>query len=376
VNVLLTSASLLPSYGGPAFSVSRLATSLADAGVSVGLWAADQSARSTPLLGKGTPVERIVGTEWDALCCFDRVDVLHDNGIWLAYNHRLAILAERRGIPRIVSTRGMLEPWALAHKRLKKRLAWRLYQQRDLGRARYHHTTAETEARNLSLLRLGVPIITVPNGVDVPDETASDVHQQSETRAGRPKIAFFLGRVYPIKGLLTLIQAWARVRPRNWCLRIAGPDEAGHRKEVERAAAAAGIAESVSFIGEVAPKMKQSEFSKADLFVLPSYSESFGMAVAEALAHGLPVLTTTGTPWSTLQQNGCGWWVEPTTDGLAAGLRAATALERDALRAMGAKGRQFVRAQFSWRYAAERLVAAYQILTGIGANNFCTRTAS
>jgi len=173
-----------------------------------------------------------------------------------------------------------------------------------------------------------------------------------------------------------LIQAWAQVRPKNWCLRIAGPDEAGHRKQVERAAAAAGIAESVSFIGEVAPQAKQSEFSKADLFVLPSYSESFGMAVAEALAHGLPVLTTTGTPWASLQQNGCGWWVEPTTDGLAAGLRVATALERDALCAMGAKGRQFVKAEFSWEYAAERLVAAYQLLTGRGVQKVCTRTAS
>ena len=170
MKVLLTSTSLLPDYGGPAFSVSRLAMVLADAGAEVGLWASDRSADITPLLPTASPVQRIVGTESEALARFGEPDILHDNGIWLLHNHRLATLAEKHGIPRVISTRGMLEPWALGHKRLKKKLAWWLYQRRDLQQARCHITTGKTEAENLQRLGLGVPIATVPNGVDVAEE--------------------------------------------------------------------------------------------------------------------------------------------------------------------------------------------------------------
>ena len=131
MRVLLTGTSLLPEYGGPAFSVSRLAMALAEAGAEVGLWASDQSAMFTPLLPAGSSVQRIIGTEAEALDRFGETDILHDNGIWLRHNHRLAVFAEKRGIPRVVSTRGMLEPWALNHKGLKKKIAWRLDRPRD-----------------------------------------------------------------------------------------------------------------------------------------------------------------------------------------------------------------------------------------------------
>src|ERR1017187_9819192 len=156
MKILLTGTSLLPSYGGPAFSVSGLAAALAEAGADVGLWAADQSAAATALLPSRSSVQRIVGTEIEAFNRFGHADVLHDNGIWLPHNHCLAVLAARHGIQRVVSTRGMLEPWALRHKRLRKSLAWSLFQRRDLKRASRHHATAEAEAQNVRCLGLGV----------------------------------------------------------------------------------------------------------------------------------------------------------------------------------------------------------------------------
>lgn len=362
MKVLFTSASLLADYGGPAFSITRLATSLACAGVEVGIWAADQSAAITPLLQSVSPVRRIIGGERDALKLLRPGGILHDSGIWLSHNHQLAILAKRKGIPRVISTRGMLEPWAFVHKRFKKCFAWGLYQRADLKSAQCHHATAETEARNLERFHFGVPIITIPNGVDIPVESPSGLPWH------KPRTALFLGRICPVKGLLMLVKAWARVRPINWCLRIAGPDEAGHRKEVENAVLAAGLKETVFFMGQVSPQMKESVFFDADLFILPSHSESFGMAIAEALAHGLPVLTTTGTPWSSLREKGCGWWVEATTDGLEDGVRQATILEREALRSMGAKGREFVKAEFSWKRAAHRLLKTYELISSESVN--------
>jgi glycosyltransferase involved in cell wall biosynthesis len=361
LKVLVAGTSLFPDYGGPAFSVSRLAMALAEAGAEVGLWASDQSAAVTPLLPARSSVQRIVGTEAEALDRFGETDIVHDNGIWLLHNHRLAVLAERRGIPRVVSTRGMLEPWALSHKRLKKRLAWWLYQRRDLKHARCHHTTSEAEARNVQNLGLGVPVVAVPNGVDLPEERPWLVGSGSE-KAARRRTALFLGRIYPVKGLPMLIEAWARARPDGWILRIAGPDEAGHQKQVEKAVCDAGLGQVVSFTGPLAYGMKKSAFFDAELFVLPTHSESFGIVVAEALAHGLPVLTTTGAPWSILPESGCGWWVDATVDGIAEGLRQATILDPETLRSMGAKGRALVSARFGWKFVADRMLSTYEAI--------------
>src|SRR5437868_11890428 len=212
VRIFLAVASLRPAHGGPARSVSRLSTALTESGIDVGVWAPDQSAVTTPLLAKGASVHRLTGTLPEALHTFGKVDVLHDNGMWLPYNHRLARLARARGIPRVVSTRGMLEPWALNHKRGKKRLAWWLYQRSDLATAQYHHTTADVEARNVQRLDLGVPVGAIPNGVDVPElDRNRSTNRDSPATAYRT--ALFVGRIYPVKGLPMLIDAWARVRP-------------------------------------------------------------------------------------------------------------------------------------------------------------------
>jgi glycosyltransferase involved in cell wall biosynthesis len=362
VKLFLAGTSLHPAYGGPAYSVSRLAVALTEAGVRVGLWSPDQSAATTPLLPTASAVERLTGTEAEALDSFGAADILHDNGMWLAHNHRLAELAAARGIPRVVSTRGMLEPWALNHKRLRKRVAWWFYQRRDLQRASCHHTTAEAEAANVRHLALGVPVYLIPNGVDIPRVVRTAGTAESGKPSGDGRTAVFLGRIYPVKGLSMLIEAWAHVRPDRWRLQIIGPDEAGHRAEVEKAVSAAGLNDVVSFLGPLDGHAKQTALLDADLFVLPSHSESFGMAVAEALAHGVPVLTTTGAPWPMLPERGCGWRVPPTVDHIAEGLRDATSLDSATLQAMGAKGRELMAVEFGWEDVARRFVSMYEAL--------------
>ena len=363
MKIFLAGTSLLPAYGGPAYSVARLAGALAEAGAAVGLWAPDQSASTTPHLSAGAAVRRLAGQAANALAEFGSVDVLHDNGIWMPHNHRLAKIARRHGLARVVSTRGMLEPWAARHKRLKKAIAWHLYQRRDLQRAQLLHATGEQEARNLERFGLGVPICTIPNGVDLPEiDPSAEGKKTGPAHEAGQRSALFLGRIYPVKGLPMLVEAWAQVRPAGWRLHIAGPDEAGHRREVERAVSAAGLNDTVSFLGPVEGEAKTAVYLNADLFILPSYSESFGMVIAEALAYRLPVLTTTGAPWPALARRGCGWSVDPSVEGIAQGLREATSQDTGTLRAMGAKGRAWVAAEYGWAAVAQQFLAAYERL--------------
>ena len=362
VKIFIAANSLAPAYGGPAYSVSRLAAALADAGLEVGLWAADGSAVNTPLLTAGARVRCMPGTAAEALEAFGRPDVLHDNGIWMGHHHRLARLAVHHDIPRIVSTRGMLTPWALKHKALKKRIAWWLYQRRDLCSAVRHHVTADAEAQAVQRLGLPVPVTVIPNGVDIPDMPTHGLTGGASAER-REKTALFLGRLYPVKGLPILIDAWAHVRPCGWRLHIAGPDEAGHRAVVQRRISDAGLADAVSFLGPLHGEAKRAALFGADLFVSPTYSENFGMAIGEALAHGLPVLTTTGAPWPQLLTHNCGWRVAPTPEDLAVGLRDATSLDRQRLRAMGERGRELVTAEFSWPGIAEKFSALYTAAT-------------
>ncbi len=357
MKALITATSLDPSYGGPALSVSRLAAALAEAGLDVGLWSADGSTAGSDLTPIGAGVRRLHGDLRAAAMAF-APDLVHDNGLWLAHNHRIAALAQAEGWPRVLSTRGMLEPWAIRHKRWKKAAAWRLYQRRDVERAAALHATADAEAANLAAMRLKPPVHTIPNGVDLPELAPPD--GRADARA--PMTAVFLGRIYPVKGLPMLIEAWARVRPAGWRLVIAGPDEAGHRREVEAAVAAAGLADVVSFPGAVSGEAKSALLQGADLFVAPSHSESFGMALAEALAHGAPVLTTTAAPWPALEARQCGWRVAPTADALAEALRIATTRDRQTLRAMGAAGRALIAAEYGWPRIAGAFVALYEDL--------------
>lgn len=283
----------------------------------------------------------------------ERPDVVHLHGIWQYPCIASTGAARPPGTVVVLSPHGMLSARALAHHSPKKLLAWLAYQRPALARVDLIHVTSAAERVDVRRAGLRQPVAVVPFGVDVPSRCPVRVPTG-------PMTALFLSRIHPIKGIVDLVRAWARVRPAGWRLVISGPDECGHRQDVARAVAEQGLGDVVSIEGPRWGRDREACVAAADLFVLPSHSENFGLAVAEALAQGVPVLTTRGTPWQCIADAGCGWWVPVGERGLEAGLAEACGLGRDALLEMGRRGWRMMMDQFAWETCSARLAAVYR----------------
>ncbi len=374
---LLTVPDLVANSGGPSRSVPALALALAERGLNPEIvtrrdrGGAHPALAPDPALVPTTAVPcpdgrardlRVVPALRRALrerLATGHFALVHDAGIWMPANAVAAAAARSFRLPFIVSPRGMLEPWALGHHSWKKKLAWALFQRRDLAGAATLHATSAQEAENLRQAGLLNPIAVIPNGVETPPTSAT-------TPTTSARIALFLSRLHPKKGLLDLVGAWAAVRPAGWRVRIVGPDENGHRRVVEEAIRSAGIGETFEFSGSAEGSAKWEEYRRASLFVLPTQSENFGIVIAEALACGLPVLTTRGTPWQEISENAAGWWIHPTPAALTEALRDATARSSVELAAMGARGRDLIASRYSWSRAAEAMEILYAWVLGRG----------
>jgi glycosyltransferase involved in cell wall biosynthesis len=294
------------------------------------------------------------------------VDVLHAHSVWDLSAHYAAGAAQAHGCRFVVSTRGALHPAAWRRGQLHKDIAWLLWQRSDLGSAACLHATSEQEYLDIRRRGLRNPVMVLPNGVAVPP--------LQDGPAGDPA-ALYMGRITPIKGLPELIRAWREVQDQApmWRLIIAGPDDRGHLGELRSLALRLG-AKRVEFVGPVYGRQKEELFRRAAIFVSPSKAENFGMATAEALAHGLPVITTQSSPWEGLRRECCGWWIPAGVSELAVALRGAMGLPFAELREMGRRGSDWMARDFGWDGVGRRMASGYAWLLGLGERPSWVRT--
>ena len=201
---------------------------------------------------------------------------------------------------------------ALRRSWLKKKVFWAILQGPAVRSAACFHATSEQEYRDIRRAGLRQPVAIVPNGVDIRAVSA-------KPKASGLRTLLYLGRIHPIKGIDSLLRAWHRIASQfpDWQLRLVGPDTIGYRAELERLSTELQLPRVV-FAGARYGADKQAEYAAADLYVLPSHTENFGMTVAEALAQGVPIVTTMGTPWQGVRERGCGWCVPADAAGLEA----------------------------------------------------------
>jgi glycosyltransferase involved in cell wall biosynthesis len=385
ISVCHTVDSLHPSFGGPSRTVTQLTDALGElSDLDVTLLCQSQSSApimetnnlavtqnvlrsSSPLvLSLGIPIRRAFSL-WPLS---KRPNILHDHGVWKSTNYWTARTSEYWRVPLVVQPRGMLEPWAINHKAWKKNLALFFYQRRNLSIARVLVATAPAEYENLRALGFRQPIAIIPNGVKL----ISDVYscQSSSNLKKVPRTALFLSRIHPKKGILNLLHSWGRLKIEGWRLLIAGPDEGGHLAEVLHLIKVLGIQDKVQYIGEVDDESKVDLFRKSDLFILPTFSENFGIVVAEALSYGLPVITTRGAPWADLEKFGCGWWIDLGIDSLLCALHEAMSLRDEDRQAMGERGRQYVR-RYDWHTISRDTRDVYRWILGQGCKPGCVQ---
>ena len=367
-------AGLAPAHGGPSYSVPRLCEALASADVRTTLLSvAAAGGAASEASDRGY---RECSSAWDyaqtpLLRSLRRssglaralraggADIIHNHGLWLMPNVEAGWAAARAAAPLVVSPRGMLAPAALAFSRRRKQAFWALLQSGVVRRSACLHATSESEYREIRAFGLVNPVAIIPNGIDLPAPPVS------RARPGGGRTVLSLGRIHPKKGLDQLLYAWADVEPRHpgWRLRVVGPREDGHADELGALAASLGLAR-VTIDGPLYGDAKWAAYHAADLFVLPSRNENFGVAAAEALAAGTPVVATRGAPWNGLETEACGWWVEPGREALAAALGDAMALPRETLTGMGERGRVWMERDFSWDRVARDMLGVYEWLAG------------
>lgn len=375
MNIVHSVPSLGESGGGPPRSVSQLCNALCRHNHKVCVVTAvhpsdpivsiDSSISVSKLKGRGasfygrllTPDFRLA---LDEIQETDPITLLHQHGIWLRSSHAVTSFAHANQLPLVVAPRGMLEPWAINNSKWIKKIAWQLYQKRDLGRAAAFHATALSEAESIRRLGFKQPIAVIPNGVELPD--LSTGKQATEKRETERKTALFLSRINPKKGLPMLLDAWQAVAPDDWRLVIAGNDDSNHLGVVQRKIKELGLQGQVEVVGPLFGAAKEEAFLNADLFVLPSYSENFGIVVTEALGYRVPVLTTTGCPWEELETEQCGWWVDPTPERIESGLAHAFATSEAERQEMGVRGRALVEQRYLWPAIANKMFIFYEWL--------------
>jgi glycosyltransferase involved in cell wall biosynthesis len=274
-------------------------------------------------------------------------------------------IARAHSVPYVIRPAGTLQPWALGNgclKRLKKAGYFRLIAMPLVNRAACVQAASTQEAEQVRRLGHEGPVTVIPNGVDI-GRLAEGGADAAETYwpslRGRPVVAF-MSRLSPEKGLDLLIPAWADLMRlpahRDAVLVIAGPDFRGYQTTVQAMIDAHGVASSVLVIGMVQGARKSSLLKRADVFVLPSYSENFGIVVAEALACGTPVITTMGTPWEQLHAVDAGRWVRPTEGEVGQALRELLGMSETRRRQMGRRGAALIREQYTWDLAARKFL--------------------
>jgi glycosyltransferase involved in cell wall biosynthesis len=310
--------------------------------------------------------------------------VLHTHGIWTYLSIGVPRWSRKNHKPYIVSPHGMLDAWALDNSKIKKKLAAALYERRHLRGAACLHALCQSEAKSIREFGLKNPIATIPNGIEIPED-----RDLSSRYLAKKKIMLFLGRLHPKKGLENALRAWAASRseaspdskPSNWQFVIAGWDQGDHEvrlkqlcEELELSFADVPAKQflsleassgqlsgfSVVFVGPVFGELKAQLLERANVFILPSFSEGLPMSILEAWAYELPVVMTDYCNLPEGFNADAAIHIDTEVEGMSAGMIKMIECSDAELKGMGVNGLNLVKEKFTWPTIAAQMGELYQ----------------
>ena len=279
-------------------------------------------------------------------------DVVHLIAVYSFPTFPTLAYCRRLQRPLVWSPRGSLQRWD-GSTRVGTKFVWEGVCQIVAPKDRVVlHTTSEEEARHSQARFPGVRAVVVHNGVELPAYIRR-TEPSAELRMT------YLGRLHPIKGIENLLDACKLMDgdADPWHLTIAGSGDGDYSNVLKSKVEKLGLQGRVEFAGEVFGEAKENLFADSDVLVAPSYVENFGMVIAEALAHEVPVIAGRGTPWEGLESNQCGLWVDNDARSLAAAIRRMRALP---LREMGRRGRCWMQREFSWEAVSRQMLNVFE----------------
>lgn len=366
LNIAHTVAAIDNEAAGPSHSVPGLAAAQARLGCRVEIYSIGQmdiderqgfvDRRFASQFSKLPLLKRLFfSSEMHTSLMMAKPQVIHNHGLWLMPNVYGAEVARRVGAKYVFAPRGMLSSAALDFSSFPKKIFGLMYQNRALAQVDLFHATSEQEYQEIRAYGQKQAVAIIPNGINLPI-LAADLRPPE-----MKKVVVSLGRIHPKKALDRLLYAWSKIEHDypDWKLLIVGPSEVGYAKELQQLIGRLSL-KNAEIRGPVFGNEKSDLLATSELFVLSTLNENFGMAVAESLAAGTPVISTKGAPWSGLVTNDCGWWIDHGVEPLTATLRTALALSPEKRAEMGRKGRQWMANEFSWDAIALQMMEAYR----------------
>jgi len=361
------------AYGGPTESAYQLSRSLAHEGCEVRVLTTDADGLDR-VLDLDTTREIELSPGLRAHYCHrlykhaaspDLLRALHPLVRWsevvqlnAVYNFTTIptlLAAKALDRPVVWSARGALQRWKGVRNPAAKS-AWEAVCRLAAPPRLVLHCTSDQERAESACRFPRAEAVVIPNGVPLPDALA-------ERRPADHLRLLYLGRLHPIKGVDLLIQACAALQKSAlpFSLIIAGEGEPGYTAMLRALIGEHALGDRVKLVGAVKGEAKARLFAEADLLIAPSHSENFGIVIAEALAHALPVIAGRGTPWSGLEARGAGLWVDNDPASLQHAITRARAMP---LGEMGQRGRAWMAQDFSWERVAKDMIGVYTRVIG------------
>jgi len=285
-------------------------------------------------------------------------DVVHAHGLWLLFAKAALNHKRRTGTPYVISAHGMLSSVALQIKPWRKRIARVLYQARILEQADCIVVTSENELEHIRDVGLRGSVAVIPLGIE-------DAQPVSKFLDDGEKTVLYLGRKLQLKGLNELALAWKDLAPRfsDWRLQIIGPDSGGYEAELQ-ALIKKNEVPRIELLPPVSGPARDAAYCSSQISILPSKSENFALTVGESLVRGIPVIASRATPWSGLEANHCGLWVDGDKESIRAALEQMMNLSAVERFSMGGRGRDWILRDFQWATLAEKHHQLYRWLLG------------